>query len=79
MTWARAAARKTTVSRQKSQVSFFLEQQFPSMNILILLFLFRMAVRGHEHTSFTFAVLNGSSDRENNNFTFSVSNGSSRP
>ena len=34
---------KTTVSRQKSQVSFlffFLERQFPAMNTLILVFLF---------------------------------------
>ena len=55
---------------------FFFERQFPAMNILILLFLFWMAVTGHEHTSFTFPVFNG---REHNNFTFSVLNSSSRP
>ena len=43
VTPARAAARKTIVSRQKSQVSFlfiyfFFERQFPAMNLLILLF-----------------------------------------
>ena len=39
---------------------FFFERQFPAMNILILVFLFWMAVTGHEHNNFTFSVLNGS-------------------
>ena len=39
--------RKTTVSRQKSQVSF-------------LFFFFWTAVPGHEHINFSFPVLNGS-------------------
>ena len=41
----RSKKKKTTVSRQKSQVS---------------LFLFWTAVLGHEHINFTFSVLNGS-------------------
>ena len=40
---------------------FCFERQFPAMNILILHFLFWMAVSGHEHINFTFFVLNGSS------------------
>ena len=50
--------------RFSSSVSLLLrhrERQFPAMNILILHFLFWMAVSGHEHINFTFFVLNGSS------------------
>ena len=75
--WPGTSVPKTqTLAKSLRFLFFFFERQFPAMNILILLFLFWMAVTGHEHTSFTFPVFNG---REHNNFTFSVLNSSSRP